>query len=96
MAKVKARMGRVSYRAKTGPPVAAKGVEATPGVMNGQGLSLESAPIKVVVGLPETHHDFWDQAIPRVALESFIDVPKSKRCGCSSVFPWSKRSQSRG
>jgi hypothetical protein len=95
MAKAKAGrvkgQGKADSGAKSRPRVAAEGVEATPGVMNVQGLALELSPLQVIV-----LRDFWDQAVPREALESFIDVPKSKRCGCSSVFPWSKESRDRG
>lgn len=79
MGKGKARVKAGVSRVKTRPPQTAKGVEATPGVMNGQGLSLELTPIQVIV-----LRDFWDQAIPRAALESFIEVPVSKSCRCMS------------
>ena len=154
MTKVRPRMGRASHRAKSRPkstpPVVAKGVEATPGVMNVQGLSLGLFPLQVELlrsfdvgfaeeptesgvlqlmrwqsttprsasevsqctckfcsnqpgatfGVIERYEfrprDFWDQAVPREALESFIHVPEAKSCRCQGVFPVSDLKCCRG
>jgi hypothetical protein len=100
MSKDRPRMGRASYRpksrAKQGPPVAAEGVEATPGVMNVQGLALELAEIRSRVKRIDTPfgvieliqhdvgYDFWDQPIDPVPVEAFIHVPLPKSCRCVS------------
>lgn len=80
MTRAKAGMGKGKARpdsgAKSRPRVAAKQVEATPDVMNVQGLALEEiAP--------------YDWSLAQ-ALRAFIDVPLAKSCRCQGVFPVSK------